>query len=106
MTSIAIVPEGVRGVIAATADIATDEAYPEICLRMADSAFVQRSAIFSFSDGGVERTFDWVVLCVATNRAAATTPFLEAGTVKDVLAQNGKKPRRFIHALKADRAGW
>ena len=106
MTSIAIVTEGVRGVIAATADIATNEADPEICLGVADSAFVQRSAIFSFSDGGVERTFGGVVLCVATNRAATTTPFLEAGTVKDVLAENGKKPRRFVHALKADRSSW
>ena len=44
-------------------------------------------------------------LGVPTHWTAAASPFLEAGTVEDVLTEDGEEAGGFVHAFEADRAG-
>jgi len=91
-----VVGKGMCRVIAAAARVATDEADPEVLGGAADSTFI----IWSVAVAGV--LSNGVVLCVATDRAAGTTPLFETGTVKDVLTENGEEASCLVHALEAD----
>lgn len=42
---------------------------------------------------------------VATDGTAATRPLLQAGAVKDMLAEDGQEAGGFIHAFQADGTG-
>ena len=94
--------EGVSGVVPAAADVAADEADPEVLVRAADGAFVQARSL----EEGTVCPFAQVVLSVATDGAAAATPFFEAGAVEHMLAEDSEEAGRFIHAFEANGTGW
>ena len=103
-----VVGVGVGVVIAAAADIAANEAHPEVGFGAADAAFVERGLNFggaaaAAGPGALAKA--GFVLGVAADGAAGATPFLEAVAVEDVLAEDGEETGGFVHALKADGAG-
>ena len=40
---------------------------------------------------------------ISAHWAARALPFLETGAMEDMLTEDGKQSRRFVHAFKADR---
>ena len=96
--------EGVSGIVSSTAYIATDEADPQIGIRAADAAFVETD-LFSQACA-VEYSFPKteIILGVAAYGTAGSAPFLKTGAVEDMLAENCKQTRGFVHTLEADGA--
>ena len=91
--------ECMGGIIAATTDIAANEANPEIGLRMADAAFI-KLRIFTLAVADVASlTEAKVILGVSADWTAGPSPFLYTGTVEDMLAEHGQEPRRLVHAF-------
>jgi hypothetical protein len=94
-----IVGKSVRLVVSATAYVAANEADPEVLGGSADAALIVWTVTVTAAERG-----KGVVLCVAADWAARTSPFLETGAVEDVLTEDGEKSRRFVHALETDGA--
>jgi hypothetical protein len=84
MRSLLVVKKGMSRIISPTTYIAADQAHPEVRVRSAYAAFIQR------------RLFPWqmhpfaeVVLRITANRTPTASPLLQTGAMKDVLAQDG-----------------
>ena len=94
MGCVLIMKKGVGSVIAPTANVATNEANPEICIGSTDGAFVEPC----FSIRAVE-SFAKVILSVSADWASTTSPLLEAGAVEHMLTEYGKQSCRLVHTF-------
>lgn len=81
--------EGVSAVVAAARYVTADEADPEVCFQMASRAFVETSVSKTVALAG--GSFAVLVLGEAAHRTTCASPFLEAGTVEDMLAEDCEK---------------
>lgn len=90
--------KGVRGVVSAAADIAADEAEPEIEVCVADCAFICYVCVCVFGEAGGAVAF----VREAAYWTAAAGPFLETCTVEDVLTDDGQQTRCFVHTFQTD----
>lgn len=98
----------VRVVVPPAPDVAADEADPEVRGRGADGA----GGVGQGGGGGSGVRGGAGIgegraggLAEAAHGAAGAPPFLEAGAVEDVLAEDGQEAGCFVHALEADGAG-
>ena len=96
--------EGMSGIVSSAAHIATDEADPQIGIRAADAAFVETNLFFQAC--AVEHPFPKteIILGVAAYGTAGSAPLLKTGAVEDMLAEDRKETRGFVHTFKADGA--
>jgi len=89
-----IVKKGVGGIVTAAANIAADETDPEINIGATDGAFVQTGFLV-----GAMETSAKVILGVPADRAPTASPFLETGTVEDVLTEYSEQSCRLVHSF-------
>lgn len=78
--------ECVSGIVSTASNTATYQADPQVGVGAADAAFVQ-SRLFARHGVPLAET----VLRIATHWATAASPLLQAGAMKDVLAEYRKK---------------
>lgn len=102
---------GVPAFVAAAAYVAADETDPEIIRAVADAA----QGGFTAAEGRVGRVVligiaGWLRgrergVRVSAHGTSSPTPFLQAGAVEYVLAEDGEEAGRVIHTLETDGAG-
>ena len=102
VTRVLVMGKSVRGVVASAAHITAYQADPEIGCAGADGAggFCIRGCFARARIGECEGRG----LRVATYWTAGASPFLQAGAVEDVLAEDGEKTGRFVHSFQTDGA--
>ena len=98
--------KGVSGIISSTAYITADEADPQISIRAADATFVEASVFPQACAVLCPFSKTEVILGVAADGTARSTPLLKTGAVEDMLAEDCEETCRFIHTLEANGAGW
>lgn len=88
--------------VAATPHVPADEADPQVLGTVTHLAQIEVVRGGCEAEGRAERVGG---LHVAAHGTAGAAPFLEAGAVEDVLAEDSEETGGFVHALEADGAG-